>query len=121
MCHSFDRSYVPVIRTSPEQACDLVCRNKKTDEEIDMIKFVPNGTPCSTNDTYHRCVNGQCQIVGCDNILKSTQVLDKCGKCNGDGSSCKTINKTFCETFNKRVHHSPSCNSWTQAIIICSI
>lgn len=51
---------------------------------------VTDGTRCNA-ESLDVCVDGQCQKVGCDMMLGSTAVEDKCRQCAGDGSSCKTV------------------------------
>ena len=41
------------------------------------------------------CLAGQCQSVGCDLRLRSRKVLDRCGVCAGDGSSCAQERQRF--------------------------
>uniref|UniRef100_T1IZN0 Peptidase M12B domain-containing protein n=1 Tax=Strigamia maritima TaxID=126957 RepID=T1IZN0_STRMM len=55
---------------------------------------VVDGTKCFSfsNDV---CVNGKCQHVGCDNKLYSKATEDNCGVCNGNGSTCVTLNDSF--------------------------
>lgn len=48
---------------------------------------VADGTDCEKN-SLDKCIEGQCTKVGCDGIIGSTAVVDRCGVCNGDGSSC---------------------------------
>lgn len=38
------------------------------------------------------------QKVGCDYVVESSAVEDRCGVCNGDGSTCTTVRRTFEET-----------------------
>lgn len=35
------------------------------------------------------------QPIGCDGVLFSPNMLDKCGVCQGDGSSCTKVNGNF--------------------------
>lgn len=35
------------------------------------------------------------QPIGCDGVLFSTHTLDKCGVCQGDGSSCTHVTGTY--------------------------
>ena len=41
------------------------------------------------------CLAGECQSVGCDLRLRSRKVLDHCGVCGGDGSSCLQERRRF--------------------------
>ncbi|XP_059610562.1 papilin isoform X1 [Phlebotomus argentipes] len=51
---------------------------------------VIDGTRCN-EESLDVCVDGVCQPVGCDMMLGSDAKEDKCRKCDGDGSSCKTV------------------------------
>lgn len=55
---------------------------------------VIDGTRCNDRD-LDVCVDGVCQPVGCDMMLGSNAKEDKCRKCGGDGSTCRTISDTF--------------------------
>lgn len=35
------------------------------------------------------------QYIGCDYEIDSDAVEDQCGVCHGNGSTCKTVRKTF--------------------------
>ncbi|CAB3248675.1 unnamed protein product [Arctia plantaginis] len=50
---------------------------------------VIDGTRC-TQDSYDVCVDGVCQMVGCDMMLGSNAREDKCRECRGNGSNCIT-------------------------------
>jgi len=52
-------------------------------------KTVEDGTTCFP-DSLDICIVGECHHVGCDNVLHSDAVEDKCRVCGGDGSSCVT-------------------------------
>ncbi|PKU40194.1 hypothetical protein llap_9502 [Limosa lapponica baueri] len=53
-----------------------------------MSSKVKDGTLCSPNK-YDVCIDGICEQVGCDHGLGSKAVLDACGVCKGDNSTCK--------------------------------
>lgn len=55
---------------------------------------VIDGTRCN-DQSLDVCVDGQCQPVGCDMMLGSEAREDKCRKCGGDGSTCKTVADKF--------------------------
>jgi len=53
---------------------------------------VVDGTPCDLKDGIPRiCVDGECRMIGCDGLLGSVVLEDKCRICGGDGANCKTI------------------------------
>lgn len=35
------------------------------------------------------------QSIGCDYVINSSAVEDRCGVCNGNGSTCTTVKRTF--------------------------
>ena len=38
------------------------------------------------------------QNIGCDYVIESTAIEDRCGVCLGNGSTCTTVRRTFEET-----------------------
>lgn len=54
-----------------------------------IYRSQPDGTPCFF-DNSGVCVSGVCHSVGCDGQFNGTSRYDRCGKCNGDGSSCSS-------------------------------
>eukprot|EP00057_Strongylocentrotus_purpuratus_P020815 XP_011675289.1 PREDICTED: A disintegrin and metalloproteinase with thrombospondin motifs 7 [Strongylocentrotus purpuratus] len=77
-----------------DKPCELFCRRR--DQALIKKKsvHVTNGTPC-TRFSRDICIDGICQMVGCDNVVSSGAVEDRCGVCRGDGSSCLTIQDSF--------------------------
>ncbi|KAA8595949.1 hypothetical protein FQN60_011240, partial [Etheostoma spectabile] len=60
---------------------------------------VTDGTPCyEGNKSRDICVNGICKNLGCDFVIDSSAVEDRCGVCHGNGSTCTTVRRTFEET-----------------------
>lgn len=83
-----------------------------------------DGTSCRLSGLPGLCVSGKCEVVkhcrkgarlqlpwprwqappaapsslqpiGCDGVLFSTHTLDKCGVCQGDGSSCTHVTGSY--------------------------
>nr|XP_057945694.1 A disintegrin and metalloproteinase with thrombospondin motifs 7 [Doryrhamphus excisus] len=90
-------NWVAVInRVSP---CELHCRPLNEHFSEKMRDAVIDGTPClDGNKSRDMCVNGICKNVGCDYVIESSAVEDRCGICHGNGSTCTTIRKTFEES-----------------------
>ncbi|XP_046898004.1 A disintegrin and metalloproteinase with thrombospondin motifs 7 isoform X5 [Hypomesus transpacificus] len=64
-----------------------------------MLDAVIDGTKCLEGSTSRdMCINGICKNVGCDYEIDSNAVEDRCGICNGNGSTCETVKKTFEES-----------------------
>ncbi|XP_062442223.1 A disintegrin and metalloproteinase with thrombospondin motifs 18 isoform X3 [Rhea pennata] len=78
----------PYTKVEEEDRCKLYCTAEDFDFFFAMSSKVKDGTPCSPN-TYDVCIDGICEQVGCDHGLGSKAVLDACGVCKGDNSTCK--------------------------------
>ncbi|KAM7018628.1 A disintegrin and metalloproteinase with thrombospondin motifs 3 isoform 2-T2 [Tautogolabrus adspersus] len=81
--------------------CHLYCQSRETGDVAYMKQLVHDGTRCSYKDAYSICVRGECVKVGCDRVIGSTKVEDKCGVCGGDNSHCRTVKGTFTRTPKK--------------------
>ncbi|XP_011434412.3 A disintegrin and metalloproteinase with thrombospondin motifs 9 isoform X1 [Magallana gigas] len=71
-----------------KDACKLYCRASSSSAYYLLKDKVVDGTKCGP-DTFDMCVNGICQKAGCDNKLGSELVVDRCGICGGDNSTCR--------------------------------
>ncbi|XP_025963433.2 A disintegrin and metalloproteinase with thrombospondin motifs 18 isoform X2 [Dromaius novaehollandiae] len=78
----------PYTKVEEEDRCKLYCTAEDFDFFFAMSSKVKDGTPCSPNK-YDVCIDGICEQVGCDHGLGSKAVLDACGVCKGDNSTCK--------------------------------
>ncbi|KAG7221395.1 hypothetical protein INR49_017271 [Caranx melampygus] len=104
LCSEFDTvayhnefyHWIPVA--NPLNPCELHCRPVNEYFSEKMLDSVTDGTPCFMNNKSRNiCVNGVCKEVGCDYGIDSNAVEDRCGVCLGDGTSCKTVYKSFDE------------------------
>ncbi|XP_053376969.1 papilin-like [Mercenaria mercenaria] len=69
------------------ETCELLCFADGFPFFHKLADKVIDGTPClQSNDRV--CVDGQCKTVGCDMKIGSRKVLDVCGICGGDNSTC---------------------------------
>ncbi|XP_051896607.1 A disintegrin and metalloproteinase with thrombospondin motifs 7-like [Pristis pectinata] len=101
-CSQFDtmpykgklHKWIPVLsRINP---CELHCRPVDGYFSEKMLDAVIDGTPCFEGNTSRdMCINGICKNVGCDYEIDSNAVEDRCGVCQGNGSTCETVKKTF--------------------------
>uniref|UniRef100_A0A8D0CA45 ADAMTS like 2 n=1 Tax=Salvator merianae TaxID=96440 RepID=A0A8D0CA45_SALMN len=73
--------------------CDLHCTT--TDGQRQLMVLARDGTSCKYSDFRGVCVSGKCEPIGCDGILFSTHTLDKCGVCQGNGSSCTHVSGSY--------------------------
>uniref|UniRef100_A0A4W6F610 ADAM metallopeptidase with thrombospondin type 1 motif 7 n=1 Tax=Lates calcarifer TaxID=8187 RepID=A0A4W6F610_LATCA len=76
--------------------CELHCRPLNEHFSEKMQDAVTDGTPCyEGNKSRDMCINGICKNIGCDYVIDSSAVEDRCGVCLGNGSTCTTVKKTF--------------------------
>ncbi|KAM9207716.1 ADAMTS-like protein 2 [Dugong dugon] len=73
--------------------CDLHCTT--VDGQRQLMVPARDGTSCKLADLRGVCVSGKCEPIGCDGLLFSTHTLDKCGVCQGDGSSCTHVTGNY--------------------------
>ncbi|XP_061632436.1 thrombospondin type-1 domain-containing protein 4 isoform X2 [Phyllopteryx taeniolatus] len=92
-----DRLYEwePFTEVGPEKQCELTCRPAGYRFYVRQAERVRDGTPCFNVTSNDVCVGGQCLTEGCDGILGSGSVLDKCGICGGRDSSCQKVTGSF--------------------------
>ncbi|XP_042307865.1 A disintegrin and metalloproteinase with thrombospondin motifs 12 [Sceloporus undulatus] len=86
--------WIPIYNTA--NPCELQCRPTNNHFSEKMLDAVIDGTPCfEGNNSRDVCINGMCKTVGCDYEIDSNATEDRCGVCQGDGSSCQTVQITF--------------------------
>ncbi|XP_017767754.1 PREDICTED: A disintegrin and metalloproteinase with thrombospondin motifs 7-like [Eufriesea mexicana] len=76
--------------------CGLYCINELM-EFLQVEPVANDSTPCKPG-TNNMCISGICRTVGCDWVLDSNAVEDKCGICKGDGTKCKKIKGFYNDT-----------------------
>uniref|UniRef100_A0A8C2C2V5 ADAM metallopeptidase with thrombospondin type 1 motif, 16 n=1 Tax=Cyprinus carpio TaxID=7962 RepID=A0A8C2C2V5_CYPCA len=84
----------PYTRVDDQDVCKLYCFAEGYDFFFALSSKVRDGTLC-TQDSSNVCIDGICERVGCDRMLGSNAVLDLCGVCKGDNSTCKTYKGQF--------------------------
>ncbi|XP_040596252.1 A disintegrin and metalloproteinase with thrombospondin motifs 7 isoform X2 [Mesocricetus auratus] len=101
-CSQFDampykgqlHTWVPVV--NDENPCELHCRPSNHSNTEKMRDAVVDGTPCYQGRVSRDiCINGLCKNVGCDFEIDSGATEDRCGVCQGNGSTCHTVSRTF--------------------------
>ncbi|KAM8960447.1 ADAMTS-like protein 5 [Pelodytes ibericus] len=78
-------------------ACDLNCLAIGHNFYYSFGRVL-DGTRCGP-DSGGICINGLCQISGCDGILGSEVITDSCGACGGNNDSYVFIQRVFQESF----------------------
>uniref|UniRef100_A0A8B9L0N7 ADAM metallopeptidase with thrombospondin type 1 motif 7 n=1 Tax=Astyanax mexicanus TaxID=7994 RepID=A0A8B9L0N7_ASTMX len=80
----------------PVHPCELHCRPLSEHFSEKMVDAVIDGTQCyEGTQSRDMCINGICKNIGCDYEIDSNAVEDRCGVCQGNGSTCETVKKTF--------------------------
>ncbi|XP_037129892.1 A disintegrin and metalloproteinase with thrombospondin motifs 16 isoform X2 [Syngnathus acus] len=90
----------PYTEVDDQDVCKLYCFAEGYDFFFALASKVKDGTLCS-QDSSNVCIDGLCERVGCDRVLGSSAVLDVCGVCKGDSSTCKTYKGQY-----TKQHHS---------------
>ncbi|TSL04394.1 A disintegrin and metalloproteinase with thrombospondin motifs 2 [Bagarius yarrelli] len=93
--------WLPYEHPDPEERCNLYCKSKETGDVVPMKRMVHDGTRCSYKDPYSVCVRGECEKVGCDNVIASELEEDECGVCGGNNSTCKIVKGNFTRSTRK--------------------
>ncbi|KAK3564465.1 hypothetical protein QTP86_022641 [Hemibagrus guttatus] len=101
--HNMKHHWLPYEHPDPKQRCTLYCQSKETRVVVNMQELVEPGSRCSYKDHYSVCVYGECEKVGCENVVGSPLQEDKCGVCGGDGTRCKTHRFNFTFTDKKGI------------------
>ncbi|XP_058243483.1 thrombospondin type-1 domain-containing protein 4 [Hemibagrus wyckioides] len=94
----------PFNEVPGDQLCELNCRAIGHRFYVRQSGRVIDGTPCGQNETAI-CVAGTCQSPGCDELLGSGKVLDKCGVCGGDNTACRLVSGLFQHSLSKMGYH----------------
>ncbi|KAM3614946.1 uncharacterized protein V6R79_021216 [Siganus canaliculatus] len=85
----------PFTEVGAEKQCELTCRPAGYRFYVRQAERVRDGTPCVNVSSNDVCVEGQCLSEGCDGILGSGSVIDKCGVCGGRDTSCRKVTGSF--------------------------
>ncbi|XP_030753637.1 A disintegrin and metalloproteinase with thrombospondin motifs 7-like isoform X2 [Sitophilus oryzae] len=77
-----------------DSPCTLICFTKG----LGLFNFgnAKDGTLCNPG-TRNLCIAGHCKTVGCDLKINSEAIEDRCGICNGDGTTCRLVDGIYNE------------------------
>ncbi|KAF7660943.1 hypothetical protein LDENG_00271390 [Lucifuga dentata] len=91
--------YKWVAVNNKANSCELHCRPLNEHFSEKMLDAVIDGTRCyEGSKSQDICISGICKNVGCDYVIDSNSVVDRCGVCNGNGSTCATVRRIFEES-----------------------
>ncbi|XP_064803633.1 thrombospondin type-1 domain-containing protein 4-like isoform X2 [Oncorhynchus masou masou] len=88
----------PFTEVGVEKQCELTCRPVGYRFYVSQADRVRDGTPCVNTSTNDVCVAGRCLTEGCDGVLGSGLVIDRCGQCGGRDLSCQKLSGSFQNT-----------------------
>ncbi|KAI1885902.1 hypothetical protein AGOR_G00208540 [Albula goreensis] len=105
-CSAFDSqefmgrlyTWEPFTEVGQEQQCELTCRPAGFRFYVRHADAVRDGTPCTNNTPSDVCVGGRCLSEGCDGVLGSGLLRDRCGVCGGRDLSCRRVTGSFDNT-----------------------
>ncbi|XP_023572809.1 ADAMTS-like protein 5 isoform X2 [Octodon degus] len=84
---------VPPLPAAPPNQCDLNCL-AEGQAFYHSFGRVLDGTPCSPG-AQGLCVAGRCLSAGCDGVLGSGALEDRCGRCGGANDTCLFVQRVF--------------------------
>ncbi|XP_041844598.1 thrombospondin type-1 domain-containing protein 4 [Melanotaenia boesemani] len=88
-------NWEPFTEVGADKQCELTCRPAGYRFYVRQAERVRDGTPCFSINTNDVCVEGRCLTEGCDGVLGSSAVIDKCGVCGGRDTSCRKVTGSF--------------------------
>uniref|UniRef100_A0A8C7Z2Y3 PLAC domain-containing protein n=1 Tax=Oryzias sinensis TaxID=183150 RepID=A0A8C7Z2Y3_9TELE len=88
-------NWEPFTEVGEDKQCELTCRPAGYRFYVRQAERVRDGTPCFNVSTNDVCIEGRCLTEGCDGVLGSSTVIDKCGVCGGQDSSCRKVTGSF--------------------------
>lgn len=94
-------TWIPAVSyTSGDSQCKLMCRSREQDFMVSRGSQFIDGTRCEADKSAQpgsisACLGGKCKLFGCDGVMHSGKVEDKCGVCGGSGATCQIISGTY--------------------------
>ncbi|KAG5878130.1 hypothetical protein JTB14_017219 [Gonioctena quinquepunctata] len=88
-------TWLPYESDENAKKCKFICVNAERKELYISDENLIDGTPCSYENQDNICVQGACQLVGCDGVLHSSLRRDRCGVCGGNNSECSEMKVSF--------------------------
>ncbi|XP_062848683.1 thrombospondin type-1 domain-containing protein 4 [Trichomycterus rosablanca] len=85
----------PFTEGSLDQQCELLCRPVGYRFYVRHSERVKDGTPCTNSTSNDMCIGGRCLSEGCDGVVDSGKVRDRCGVCGGSDGSCVRVSGSF--------------------------
>ncbi|XP_078379203.1 A disintegrin and metalloproteinase with thrombospondin motifs 3-like isoform X2 [Oculina patagonica] len=98
-CKAFNDKYISYYKK--DDPCRLYCRQEFTVFPKHLVK---DGTKCryGLKNNVGICVGGKCMSFGCDYVIGSGLLLDRCGVCNGDSTKCTPMVDTYTKDWREK-------------------
>ncbi|XP_023199385.1 A disintegrin and metalloproteinase with thrombospondin motifs 13 isoform X2 [Xiphophorus maculatus] len=86
--------WIPAIDfVKGDEQCRYMCQSDGERFIVSRGSYFADGTRCKSDistpyGATAACLQGRCQVFGCDGVLHSGKAWDVCGVCGGDGSTC---------------------------------
>ncbi|XP_057370656.1 A disintegrin and metalloproteinase with thrombospondin motifs 16-like isoform X2 [Daphnia carinata] len=91
----FSMTWLPWEVNNQSALCRLTCVARETGDIFESSENVVDGTACSYERSNGICIQGQCQIMGCDKRLGSPAVENECGVCQGKPGDCTVASRHY--------------------------
>ncbi|KAM8934321.1 A disintegrin and metalloproteinase with thrombospondin motifs 13 [Pelodytes ibericus] len=82
-----------------DSLCQHLCRAQGKNFMIARGDSFIDGTRCETSaeiqSAFSLCIARSCKGFGCDGVMGSGKLVDQCGVCGGDNSTCDRVSSTF--------------------------
>uniref|UniRef100_A0A8C5G702 Thrombospondin type-1 domain-containing protein 4-like n=1 Tax=Gouania willdenowi TaxID=441366 RepID=A0A8C5G702_GOUWI len=88
-------NWEPFTEVGVDKQCELTCRPAGYRFYVRQAERVRDGTPCFNISSNDVCVEGRCLTEGCNGVLGSGSMIDKCGVCGGQETSCQKVTGSF--------------------------
>ncbi|KAK1173419.1 A disintegrin and metalloproteinase with thrombospondin motifs 16-like [Acipenser oxyrinchus oxyrinchus] len=98
-------NWKPYTRVDEQDLCKLYCYAEGFDFFFALSSKVRDGTSCSEGSS-NVCIDGVCELVGCDRVLGSSAMPDVCGVCKGNNSTCKMFKGQYNKQHYTNQYHS---------------
>uniref|UniRef100_A0A665WVY0 Uncharacterized protein n=1 Tax=Echeneis naucrates TaxID=173247 RepID=A0A665WVY0_ECHNA len=94
-------TWIPAVGlVQGDEQCRYMCLSQGENFIVSRGSQFVDGTRCESGSpppygSTATCLKGKCQLFGCDGVLRSGKVMDVCGVCGGDGSSCSLTSDSY--------------------------
>ncbi|XP_072244446.1 A disintegrin and metalloproteinase with thrombospondin motifs 13 isoform X2 [Leuresthes tenuis] len=94
-------TWIPALGfAKDDEQCRYMCQSDGENFIVSRGSQFVDGTRCESDSlppfgTTAACLQGRCQLFGCNGALHSGKVWDVCGVCGGEGSTCSLTSDSY--------------------------